>query len=55
MGDIQFTSMPVLEHVLRGMKEHVKKAKSTLTCLPITSTIIFIKNSGSMGKGCKGF
>ena len=41
MGDIQFTSMPVLEHVLRDVKEeHAKKAKPTLTRLPITSTIL---------------
>ena len=41
MGDIQFTSMPVLEHVLRGVKkEHAKKAKPTLIRLPITSTIL---------------
>ena len=41
MGELQFTSMPVLEHVLRGVKkEHAKKAKPTLTRLPITSTIL---------------
>ena len=42
MGDIQFTSMPVLEHVLRGVKEHAKKAKPTLTRLPITSILLKI-------------
>ena len=41
MGELQFTSMPVLEHVLRGIKkEHAKKAKPTLTRLPITPNIL---------------
>ena len=37
MGELQFTSMPVL----RGIKkEHAKKAKPTLTRLPITPNIL---------------
>ena len=54
MGDIQFTSMPVLEHVLRGVKEHAKKAKPTLTRLPITSTIL-LKIRAVWGKDAKDF
>lgn len=41
MGEPHFTSMPVLEHVLRGIKkEHARKAKPTLIRLPITANIL---------------
>lgn len=41
MGEPSFSSMPVLEHVLRGIKkEHAKKATPTKTRLPITPNIL---------------
>lgn len=41
MGKPQSNSMPILEHVLRGIKRvHAKKAKPSLICLPITPNIL---------------
>lgn len=37
---VLFTSMMVLEHVLKGVKEHAKNTKPSLTGLHVTSTIL---------------
>jgi hypothetical protein len=39
---VLFTSMLVLEHVLRDVKEHAKNTKPCLIRLPVASTILIV-------------